>query len=36
VFTGHDYRGDGVTLTHLGLDGLDRDQIIQFATHGRL
>jgi opine dehydrogenase len=36
VFTGYDYRADGVTLAHLGPDGLDRDQIIQFATHGRL
>ncbi|MBN1180247.1 MAG: NAD/NADP octopine/nopaline dehydrogenase family protein [Anaerolineae bacterium] len=35
VFTGYDYRADGLTLADLGLDGLDRDQIIEFVTTGR-
>ncbi len=36
VLTGYDYRGHGITLKDLGLEGLTRDQIIQFATYGRL
>jgi hypothetical protein len=34
VFTGYDYRWNGVKLKDLGLDGMSRDQIIEFATNG--
>jgi len=34
VFTGYDYRANAVTMGDLGLDGLDREQIVDFATHG--
>jgi len=36
VFAEYDYRSNGVTLKDLGLEGLDRDQIIEFATTGRV
>jgi opine dehydrogenase len=36
VLTGYDYRANGLTFTDLGLAGLTRDQIIQFAIHGRV
>jgi opine dehydrogenase len=35
VFTGYDYRATGITLKDLGLEGLNRDQVIDFATYGR-
>ena len=34
VFTGYDYRGNGLTLEKLGLTGMDRDRIIAFAEAG--
>jgi hypothetical protein len=34
ALTGTDYRAGGLTLEQLGLGGMDRDQIIRFATHG--
>lgn len=36
VFTGFDYRGNGATLERLGLDGLDRDEIIDYVTYGQV
>ena len=36
IFTGYDYRANGVTLRDLGLEGLNREQIIDFATRGRI
>jgi opine dehydrogenase len=35
VFTGYDYRANGLTLEKLGLAGMSRDQIIEYATTGR-
>lgn len=35
VFTGYDYRANGLTLEKLGLDGMSRDQIIEYAISGR-
>lgn len=34
VFTGYGYRANGVGLEVLGLAGMDRDEIIAFATYG--
>jgi opine dehydrogenase len=34
VFTGYDYRSHGITLQDLGLAGMSRDQIIEYATLG--
>jgi opine dehydrogenase len=34
VFTDYDYRANGLTLKKLGLEGLDREQIIHFVTYG--
>jgi len=36
VLTGFDYRANAITLSNLGLDGLDKDQIIAYVTHGRI
>jgi len=36
VFTGFDYRAHGVTLKDLGLEGLNRDQMIDYVTYGHL
>jgi opine dehydrogenase len=36
VLTGYDYRANGITLQELGLAGMTRDQIIGFATQGRV
>ncbi len=35
VFTGYDYRAEGLTLEKLGLAGMTRDQIIAYATTGQ-
>ncbi|MBN1139025.1 MAG: NAD/NADP octopine/nopaline dehydrogenase family protein [Anaerolineae bacterium] len=35
VLTGYDYRANGLTLRDLGFDGMDREEIIEFATQGR-
>jgi opine dehydrogenase len=35
TFTGYDFRANGVKLKDLGLEGLSRDQIIDFATFGK-
>ncbi len=32
VFTGYDYRAHGLNLSDLGLDGISRDQILDFVT----
>ncbi len=34
VFSGYDYRANGLTLEKLGLAGMTRDEIIAFATTG--
>jgi opine dehydrogenase len=34
VFSGYDYRANGLTLEKLGLGGMDRDRIIAFAETG--
>ena len=34
VYTGYDYRANGLTLDRLGLAGMDRDGIIAFAETG--
>jgi hypothetical protein len=34
VFTGYDYRANGLTLKDLGLQALSREQIISFVTFG--
>ena len=34
IFTDFDYRAHGITLKDLGMEGLNRDQIIDFVTHG--
>jgi opine dehydrogenase len=34
VLTGYDYRAKGITLQELGLGGMTREQIIEFATFG--
>ncbi len=34
VFTGYDYRANGLTLEKLGLAGMDRDAIVRFAETG--
>jgi opine dehydrogenase len=34
AFTGFDYRASGITLKDLGLDGLSKQQIIDFVTYG--
>jgi hypothetical protein len=34
VFTGYDYRADGLTHEKLGLAGMDRDAILRFAETG--
>jgi len=36
VLTGYDYRAEGLTLKDLGLDGMTRDKIIEFAINGRV
>jgi opine dehydrogenase len=36
ALTGTDYRAGGITLEALGLGGMDRDQIVHFATHGSI
>jgi opine dehydrogenase len=35
VFTDYDYRANGLTLKKLGLEGLNREQIIHFVTYGQ-
>ena len=35
VITEYDYRANAVTLKSLGLDGMDRDQIVEYVTTGR-
>lgn len=35
VITGYDYRAHGIKLKDMGLDGLSREQIIEFAMSGR-
>lgn len=35
VLTGYNYRAEALGLSDLGLDGLDKDQIIDYVTHGR-
>lgn len=35
VLTGYDYRGGALDLRDLGLDGLDRDQIVDYVTRGQ-
>ncbi len=35
VFTGYDYRGNGLTLKDLGVQGFNREQIINFVNFGR-
>lgn len=34
VLTGFDYRSEALTLGDLGLEGLSRDEIIQYVNHG--
>ncbi|MCF7938605.1 MAG: NAD/NADP octopine/nopaline dehydrogenase family protein [Spirochaetales bacterium] len=34
IFTDFDYRAHGVTLKDLGMDGLNKRQIIDYLTHG--
>jgi opine dehydrogenase len=34
VFTGYDYRANGLKLNDLGLEGMSREQIIKYATTG--
>jgi hypothetical protein len=34
IFTDFDYRAHGITLKDLGMEHLNRDQIIDFVTHG--
>lgn len=34
VFTDFDYRANGITLKDLGMQGMDKDQIIDYVTHG--
>jgi opine dehydrogenase len=36
VLTGYEYRAEGLTLQDLGFDGMNREEIIEFATLGRL
>jgi opine dehydrogenase len=35
VFTDYDYRANGLTLKKLGLEGLDKEQIIRLVTFGQ-
>jgi len=34
IFADFDYRGNGLTLKDLGLEGMDKDQIIHYLTSG--
>lgn len=34
VFTGYDYRGNGITLKELGLEGLTKEDMINVVTRG--
>ncbi len=34
IFADFDYRANGVTLKDLGMQGMDKDQIIDYVTHG--
>lgn len=34
VYTGYDYRANGITLKDLGLDGMNKSQIIHLVNHG--
>ncbi len=34
VFTDFDYRAHGITLKHLGMEGLNKNQIIDYVTYG--
>lgn len=36
IFTDFDYRANGITLRDLGLDGLDKAQVIDFVTYGHV
>jgi len=36
IFTDFDYRGNGITLKDLGLDGLNKNQITNFLTYGHI
>lgn len=34
IFADFDYRGNGMTLKELGMEGMDRNQIIDYVTYG--
>lgn len=34
IFTDFDYRANGITLRDLGMEGLDKNEIIDFVTYG--
>jgi len=36
IFTDFDYRANGITLRDLGLEGLDKNQIMDFVTYGHV
>lgn len=36
IFTDFGYRANGVTLKDLGVEGLDKNQIVDFVTHGNV
>jgi opine dehydrogenase len=36
IFTDFGYRANGITLKDLGLEGLNRNQIVDFATYGNV
>lgn len=36
VFTGYDYRSNGITLKNLGMEGLTKKQILNYVNHGNV
>lgn len=36
IFTDFDYRANGITLKHLGMEGLNRNEILDFVTYGTI
>ena len=35
VFTGYDYRANGITLNDFGMEGLNKEQILDYVNHGK-
>jgi opine dehydrogenase len=36
IFTDFDYRAHGITLKNLGMEGMDKNQIIDYVTYGHV